>query len=63
MGYNLNTRFAKEFSRPFENEYLNGLEHPRETHDSWVFFQLRLGFQDSNPSKFESQHPKITKVL
>ena len=50
MGYNLNTRFAKEFPRSFENEYLNGLEHPRETHDSWVFFPIEVRLPRPNPS-------------
>ena len=61
MGYNLNTRFAKEFLPSFENEYLNGLEHLRETHDSWVFFQLRLGFEDQTPFLNLNPTPKDNK--
>jgi len=49
VGYNLNTIFAKEFLTKFENEYKGGLEHLRETHDSWIFFQLRKSFQDQSP--------------
>ena len=61
MGYNLNTRFAKEFLASFENEYLGGLEHLRETHDSWVFFQLRLGFEDQTPFLNLNPTPKDNK--
>tara|TARA_R110000851_G_scaffold2701_1_gene10968 strand:- start:11383 stop:12255 length:873 start_codon:yes stop_codon:yes gene_type:complete len=49
MGYNLNHEFTREFLTKFENQYLNGLDHLRETHDSWVFFQLRLSYEDQNP--------------
>lgn len=49
MGYNLDTEFARNFLQKFENEYLNGMEHLRETHDSWVFYQLRLGYEDQSP--------------
>ena len=46
MGYNLDNTFAKDFLKRYENEYTGGLEHPRETHDSWIFLQLRLGYED-----------------
>jgi hypothetical protein len=49
MSYNLKHKFTREFLEKFENEYLNGLEHLRETHDSWVFYQLRLGYKDQTP--------------
>ena len=63
MGYNLNTQFAKDFLINYENEYLNGLEHLRETHDSWIFFQLRLGYEDQslfhnlNPNPINNKSP------
>ena len=49
VGYNLNHNFTRTFLTKFENEYLNGLDHLRETHDSWVFFQLRLSYEDQEP--------------
>ena len=61
MGYNLNTEFAKDFLTKFENEYKTGLEHLRETHDSWVFFQLRLGFEDQTPFLNLNPTPKDNK--
>lgn len=46
VGYNLNKSFAKEFVQKFENAYNNGLDDYRETHDSWIFYQLRLSYKD-----------------
>ena len=63
MGYNLNRPFAKEFLSKFEHEYNNGLEGYRETHDSWIFYQLRLGyksqeeFHDLNPTPENNKSP------
>lgn len=63
MGYNLNHSFTREFLEKFENEYLNGLEHLRETHDSWVFYQLRLAYEDQslfhnlNPTPKDNKSP------
>jgi len=49
VGYNLSNPIAREFINNFENQYLTGLDHLRETHDSWVFFQLRLSYEDQEP--------------
>lgn len=49
MGYNLDHEFTKPFLQRFEDEYNNGLDHLRETHDSWVFYQLRLSYADQSP--------------
>lgn len=63
MGYNLDTDLAVEFLQRFEAEYINGLDHLRETHDSWVFFQLRLsyddqtGFHNLNPTPKDNKSP------
>lgn len=48
MGYNLDREFANNFLNKFESEYDNGLEGYRETHDSWIFYQLRLEHQDQS---------------
>ena len=61
MGYNLNTSFAKDFLKKYENEYATGLEHLRETHDSWIFFQLRLGYEDQTPFLNLNPTPKDNK--
>lgn len=55
MSFNLNLPFSKIFLEKYENEYKNGLEHLRETHDSWIFFQLRLGYEDQ--SMFHNLNP------
>ena len=46
VGYNLDRPFGREFVKLFEQEYNNGLDNYRETHDSWIFYQLRLSFKD-----------------
>lgn len=61
MGYNLDNDIAVEFLQKFENEYANGLEHLRETHDSWVFYQLRLGYNDQEPFHNLNPTPKDNK--
>ena len=48
MGYNLDKQFARNFLQKFEGEYNNGLEGYRETHDSWIFYQLRLAYKDQS---------------
>lgn len=63
MAYNLRQDLAREFLNKFEQEYLNGLDHLRETHDSWVFYQLRLGYEDQelfnnlNPTPKDNKSP------
>jgi len=63
MSYNLKHEFTREFLNKFEQEYLNGLEHLRETHDSWVFYQLRLSYEDQelfnnlNPNPIDNKSP------
>ena len=63
MSYNLTHGLTKEFLQKFENEYLNGLDHLRETHDSWVFYQLRLSYEDQslfhnlNPTPKDNKSP------
>jgi len=63
MGYNLNNPLAKDFLNKFENLYLTGLDHLRETHDSWVFYQLRLSYDDQsqflnlNPNPVNNKSP------
>tara|TARA_B100002019_G_scaffold159455_1_gene137435 strand:- start:10587 stop:11387 length:801 start_codon:yes stop_codon:yes gene_type:complete len=61
MGYNLDNTFAKDFLKRYENEYTGGLEHLRETHDSWIFFQLRLGYEDQTPFLNLNPTPKDNK--
>jgi len=55
MGYNLDRPFTREFLTRFEEEYNNGLEEYRETHDSWIFYQLRLSYK--NQSEFHDLNP------
>ena len=61
MGYNLDNTFAKDFLKRYENEYTGGLEHLRETHDSWIFLQLRLGYEDQTPFLNLNPTPKDNK--
>jgi len=61
MGYNLDSDVAVEFLEKFEAEYVNGLDHLRETHDSWVFFQLRLAYEDQTPFHNLNPTPKDNK--
>ena len=49
VGYNLDNPIARDFINKFEDQYLTGLDDLRETHDSWVFFQLRLSYEDQEP--------------
>lgn len=73
MGYNLDNEFAKNFLQRFETEYNNGLQGYRETHDSWIFYQLRLAhkdqseFLDLNPNPINNKSPfnnsGINKVM
>ena len=63
MSYNLQHNLTKEFLSKFEDQYLTGLDHLRETHDSWVFYQLRLGYNDQslfhnlNPTPKDNKSP------
>ena len=66
MGYNLKTPLAKRFLEAFEEYYKdNNLDELRETHDSWIFFQLRLsyeaggfeGFKNLNPNPINNKSP------
>lgn len=73
MGYNLDRPLAREFLTKFEDEYNNGLQGYRETHDSWIFYQLRLGYKDQtefhdlNPTPENNKSPfnnsGINKVM
>jgi hypothetical protein len=55
MGFNLDRPFARKFLEKFEQEYNNGLQGYRETHDSWIFYQLRLSYSDQ--SEFHDLNP------
>ena len=63
VGYNLDKPFAKEFISKFELAYNNGLDDYRETHDSWIFYQLRLSYKDQtefldlNPTPLNNKSP------
>ena len=66
MGYNLKTPLAKTFLEAYEEYYEgNNLDELRETHDSWIFFQLRLsyeaggyeGFKNLNPNPVNNKSP------
>jgi len=69
MGYNLKNDFTKTFLQKFEDTYLNGLDNYRETHDSWIFYQLRLSYEDQsqflnlNANTESNKHPVSSSVL
>jgi hypothetical protein len=69
MGYNLKNDFTKTFLQKFEDAYLNGLDNYRETHDSWIFYQLRLSYEDQsqflnlNTNTESNKHPVSSSVL
>ena len=46
VGYNLNKDLTTNFLEKFKNTYLEGLDDYKETHDSWIFFQLRLSYNN-----------------
>lgn len=63
VGYNLETNFTKNFLKKFKSAYTNGLDDYRETHDSWIFYQLRLSYADQsqflnlNTNTESNKHP------
>ena len=58
MGYNLKTPLAKNFLVLYEAYYEgNNLDELRETHDSWIFYQLRLSFEAKGISGFKNLNP------
>jgi len=69
VGYNLETNFTKSFLEKFEDAYLNGLDDYRETHDSWIFYQLRLSYKDQsqflnlNTNTESNKHPVNYSLL
>ena len=69
MGYNLKNDFTKTFLQRFEDAYLNDLDDYRETHDSWIFYQLRLSYEDQsqflnlNTNTESNKHPVNYSIL
>ena len=64
MGYNLKTPLAKNFLASYEEYYEgNKLDELRETHDSWIFYQLRLKFEAKGFDGFKNLRKKTLNQL